>query len=147
MKGIFYCLKCHKIATKRHKCNPLTYACVTRNMLNCIEMVHNLGLEPMTAVSYVENINRSFLHKIELEIEFRTEHNESILQDMPYSWTWYKFDVRDGKVWLSGLRYTEDYLWTGAETVTDRLNHIIAEFEDYLSTRDLESTRAILRLM
>lgn len=101
----------------------------------------------MTAVSYVENIDRSFLHKIELEIEFRTEYNEFILQAMPDGWTCYKFDVRDGKVWLSGLRYTEDYLWTGAETVTDRLNHIIKEFENYLGTRDTQSTKSILMLM
>lgn len=147
MKGIFYCLKCRKIATKRHKCNPLTYVSITRNMLSIVVTIDYLGFKVYSAVSYVENIDKSFLHKIEIEIEFRTEYNESILQAMPDGWNWYKFDVRDGAVWLSGLRYTEDYLWTGAETVTDRLNHIIAEFEDYLSTRDSESTRAILRLM
>ncbi|NMM62742.1 hypothetical protein HBE96_08540 [Clostridium sp. P21] len=112
-----------------------------------VDTMNDLGLELMSAVSYVENIDRSFSHKLELELEFRYEYNEAILQAMPDGWNWYKFSVKDGKVWLSGLRYIEEYVWTGAETVTDRLNHIIKEFENYLGTRDTQATKSILMLM
>jgi hypothetical protein len=109
--------------------------------------MNDLGLELMSAVSYVENVDTSFLHKLELELEFRYEYNEAILQAMPDGWNWYKFSVKDGEVWLSGLRYTENYLWTGAETVTDRVNLIIKKFERYLSYRDPQAVKSILTLM
>lgn len=145
---MFYCVKCHKRATKRHKCNPLSYISITPDM-RCIvdRMVDDLGFKVYSSVSYVENVDRSFLHKIELEIEFRYDYNELILQSMPIGWSWYKFDVRDGAIWLSGLRYSEDYLWTGEVTVTDRVQEIIKSFEDYLGTFDPQATKSIITLM
>lgn len=66
---------------------------------------------------------------------------------MPDGWSWYKFSVRDDEVQLSGLRYIEDYLWTGAETVTDRLNHIINSFMTYLQAKDKSAMKAIMILI
>jgi hypothetical protein len=109
-------------------------------------MVDDLCLSVYSAVSYVENVDRSFLHKIELEIEFNADYSETLLQSMPTGWNLYKFDVKDGAKWLSGLRYSEDYLWTGEGTVTDRVNKIIFDFMKYLGTRDPQAFRAVLTL-
>lgn len=79
MKGIFYCIKCRKIATARHKCNPLGYISITRNVRNCVDTIADLGFKMLSAASYVENVGNSFLHKLEIEIEFRTNYNELIL--------------------------------------------------------------------
>jgi hypothetical protein len=109
-------------------------------------LVDDLGFKVYSAVHYIENVDRSFLHKIELEIEFNDDYSETLLQSMPTGWNWYKFDVRDGDILLSGLRYNEDYLWTGDGTVTDRVNKIIADFMEYLGTRDPQAFRAVLTL-
>lgn len=44
------------------------------------------------------------------------------------------------------LAYYETYCYDGVKSVDDRVQEIINEFENYLNTRDIASTRAIITL-
>lgn len=56
-----------------------------------------------------------------MEIEFLGMHDTTLLQDLPTGWEWNNIELPDSEITVCSLRFLENYVWLGFETVTDRV--------------------------
>jgi hypothetical protein len=82
-----------------------------------------------------------------MEIEFQGMYDTTLLQDLPTDWEWCNIELADSEIIVCSLRFLENYVRLGFNTVTDRVTQIKDEFLSYLSTRDKNGLSAVMTLM
>lgn len=142
------CLKCKKYAYKTHKCSVLSLVPVTHECRIIADMLFDLGVEPLSVAHFVTPVTGSaYEHYIHICIELRKGYPVGILGDLPSKWKWYTETVSEDHIPLQVIGYSETFVFDGVLTVEGRVQEIIKQFEDYLGTREPQSTKAILTLM
>lgn len=145
-----YCLKCKVYAYRNHhKCYILSLVPVTRRCRIIADRLYELGIEPLSVAHFTQPVVGSDCkYIINIHIELRHSYPAGILGDLPIKWRWYKETISEDRTPLAIpiLAYYETYCYDGVKSVDVRVQEIINEFENYLNTRDIASTRAIITL-
>lgn len=142
-----YCLACRVFAYKNHKCDIRTVIPIKCEMRGIADRLYALELDPMSAAWFTHPIQDSlYEHGITIDIDFKYQFAPVILGDLPTGWAMYTETVTPDHLPVMVLIYSERYVWLGFETVEQRVQEIIKEFEEYLDTRDKDALIA-LRLL
>ncbi len=142
------CLKHKVFAYKNHKCSPLSLVPVTHECRTIADMLWDLNVEPLCVAHFTSPVTGSaYEHYISFCIELRKGYPINILGDLPAVWKIYTETITDDHTPLLVIGYIETFVFDDVKTVDDRIREITKEFEDYLSTRDIQATKSILMLM
>jgi len=110
-----------------------------------------MGIEPLSVGHFTQNVVGSDdRHKIQIFIELRHSYPTDILGDsLPTGWNFYNETISGDHtpLPLMVLAYYETFHCDVKLTVKERINQVIEQFGNYLSTRDAASTRAVIKLM
>lgn len=139
-----YCMVCKKIVSNCGECEcPIKRQTLADVILfGIVDRLYNFGLEPVMAIYSFNSIGNApdKCHPniiIQLSEGFRC----AILGELPVGWVY---------GWENGLAYslcfTDCCIYDDAEDAMIRIKDVAKEFEEFLDTRDVESTRAIVLL-
>ncbi|HOQ16413.1 MAG TPA: hypothetical protein PLG49_03495, partial [Defluviitaleaceae bacterium] len=104
--------------------------------------LYNLGLEPVMAIYSVNSVGTaSDVYNPSIIIQLSTQIKCKILGELPAGWA-YCWD--DGMVF--SLDYNDWCTYIDIVEAETRLKEVTKEFEAFLDTRDVESTRAVILL-
>lgn len=145
-----YCLRCRKYAYHSHKCDILSLVPVTRRCRTLADTLYSMGIEPLSVAHFTQNVVGSKdRYIINIVIELRHSYPTSILGDLPIKWRIYTETSSDDRTKLAIpiLAYYETYCFDGVKSADMRVQEVIDEFIQYLSTRDAESTKSVITLM
>lgn len=145
-----YCLKCRDWIDDwgEHGC-PSGYWVVTdKEMVGIAERLYSMGITPMTAIWTATELStrKDYEYLLALKIDIGRRINEAILGELPKNWQYFWQTVTPDRSELHMLAYTERWYNFGFESVNERIEEIIKEFEEYLETRDADAVKALLLL-
>lgn len=147
---MLYCLKHKVFAYRNHPCPVLSLVPITKECRRIADILYNLGIEPLSVSHFTSPVTDSaYEHYIHICIELRKGYPINILGDLPTSWKFYTETISSDHTPLSllVLGYSETFVWNGFLTVQDRIQEIIKQFEDYLTTFDPDAVRSVITLM
>ena len=145
-----YCMDCKKWVYDRdsHEC-PIEHWVVTdENMFGIADRLYDMGIVPMTAVWTATELSTrvDYEYLLTLKIDIGRRINEAVLGELPKGWQYFWETVTPDKSELHMLAYTERWFNVGFESVNERIEEIIKEFEEYLETRDADAVKSLLLL-
>ena len=123
---------------------------VTHECRGIADKLYSLGIEPLSVAHFTNPVTGSaYEYYIHICIELRKGYPIDILGEVPTGWQFFTETISSDHTPLSllVLGYTETYVWNGVLTVEDRVQEIIKQFEDYLTTFDPQSVRSVITLM
>lgn len=145
-----YCMDCKEwVADKEtHKCTIEHWVVADRGMVGIADSLYAMGIVPMTALWTTTEIStrKDYEYLLSLKIDIGRRINEAVLGELPKGWKYFFETVTPDRSELHMLAYTERWFNLGFETVAERIEEIIKEFERYLETRDCEAVKALLLL-
>ena len=139
-----YCMICKQAITNstEHECQIKRQTLADSILFGVVDSLYNLGLEPVMAIYSVNSVGTaSDMYHPSIIIQLSTQIKCRILGELPAGWT---YGWKDGMVFT--LDFNDSQSYTKVEDAMTRINAVIKEFEAYLDTRDVESTRAIMLL-
>lgn len=139
-----YCMVCKKIISTCdvHECQIKRQTLADSILFGIVDRLFNLGLEPVMAIYSFNSVDTvSDVYHPSIIIQLSTQIKYKILGELPAGWT-YCWD--NGMV--VSLDFNDGQSYTDVEDAMTRINTVIKEFEAYLDTRDVESTKAIMLL-
>jgi hypothetical protein len=125
-----------------HECQIKRQVLTDPILVGIVDRLYNLGLEPVMAIYSVNSVGTvSDVYHPSIIIQLSTQIKYKILGELPAGWTY---------GWKDGMVFTLDFndwcTYIDISEAMTRINAVIKEFEAYLDTRDVESTRAIMLL-
>lgn len=146
-----YCLKHKRWAYRNHPCPINSLIPLKKECRGIADRLYSLGLDIMSAAYFTYTRENSiYEHSIIIDIEFQREYQYpiTILGDLPTGWKFYTETVTEDHIPLLVLGYSETFVWSGVQTVDERVMQIIKDFEAHLDTSyDPKAVKAILMLM
>jgi hypothetical protein len=139
-----YCMVCKKIISNcdEHKCQIKRQTLADPILVGIVDRLYTLGLEPVMAIYSVNSVGTvSDVYHPSIIIQLSTQIKCRILGELPAGWA---YGWKDGKVF--SLDFNDGQSYTEVEDAMARINTVVGEFEAYLDTRDVESTRAVMLL-
>ena len=139
-----YCMICKQAITNstEHECQIKRQTLADSILFGIVDRLFNLGLEPVMAIYSFNSVGTaSDMYHPSIVIQLSTQIKCRILGELPAGWT---YGWKDGMVFT--LDFNDSQSYTKVEDAMTRINAVIKEFEAYLDTRDVESTRAIMLL-
>lgn len=139
-----YCMVCKKIISNCdvHECQIKRQTLADSVLFGIVDRLFNLRLEPVMAIYSVNSVGTaSDMYHPSIVIQLSTQIKYKILGELPAGWA---YGWKDGKVF--SLDFNDGQSYTEVEDAMTRINTVIKEFEAYLDTRDVESTRAVMLL-
>ena len=139
-----YCMICKQAITNstEHECQIKRQVLTDPILVGIVDRLYNLGLEPVMAIYSFNSVGTaSDMYHPSIVIQLSTQIKCRILGELPAGWT---YGWKDGMVFT--LDFNDSQSYTKVEDAMTRINAVIKEFEAYLDTRDVESTRAIMLL-
>lgn len=139
-----YCMVCKKILTNCdiHECPIKRQTLADSILFGIVDRLYNFGLEPVMAIYSFNSIgNAPDKCHPNIIIQLSEGLRCAILGELPVGWVY---------GWENGLAYslcfTNDCTYDDVEGAMTRIKDVAKEFEEFLDTRDIESTRAIVLL-
>lgn len=139
-----YCMVCKKIVSNCaiHECPIKRQTLADSILFGIVDRLYNLGLEPVMAIYSFNSIgNAPDKCHPNIIIQLSEGLRCAILGELPVGWVY---------GWENGLAYslcfTDCCIYDDAEDAMKCLKKVIKGFEEFLDTRDIESTRAIVLL-
>lgn len=139
-----YCMICKQAITNstEHECQIKRQTLADSILFGIVDRLFNLRLEPVMAIYSVNSVGTaSDMYHPSIIIQLSTQIKCRILGELPAGWA---YGWKDGKVFT--LDFNDGQSYTDVEDAMTRINTVIKEFEAYLDTRDVESTRAVILL-
>ena len=139
-----YCMVCKKIISNCdvHDCQIKRQVLTDPILVGIVDRLYTLGLEPVMAIYSVNSVGTaSDVYNPSIIIQLSTQIKCRILGALPAGWT---YCWKDGKVF--SLDFNDGQSYTEVVDAMARINAVVGEFEAYLDTRDVESTRAVMLL-
>lgn len=139
-----YCMVCKKIISTCdvHECQIKRQTLADSILFGVVDSLYDLGLEPVMAIYSFNSVGTaSDAYNPSIIIQLSKHLKCRILGELPAGWT---YGWKDGMV-LS-LDFTDWCTYIDIVEAEIRLKEVIKEFEAYLDTRDVESTKAIMLL-
>lgn len=139
-----YCMICKQAITNstEHECQIKRQTLADSILFGIVDRLFNLGLEPVMAIYSFNSVGTaSDAYNPSIIIQLSTQIKCRILGELPAGWT---YGWKDGKVFSLDFNDSQSYI--DVEDAMTRINTVIKEFEAYLDTRDVESTRAVMLL-
>lgn len=139
-----YCMICKQAITNstEHECQIKRQVLTDPILVGIVDRLYNLGLEPVMAIYSVNSVGTaSDMYHPSIVIQLSKHLKYKILGELPAGWTY---------GWKDGMVFTLDFNdWCTYIDIVEaetRINTVIKEFEAYLDTRDVESTKAVMLL-
>lgn len=147
-----YCMDCMQWVYDRdsHECPTEHWVVADKEMVGIADRLFAMGITPMvtlwTAVKLGEVEDYEYLLTLRIDLEGRI--SEAILGELPSGWRYHWETITPDRSELHMLAFTEHWYNFGfdGESVDDRIEELIKEFEEYLDTRDSEAVKALLLL-
>lgn len=139
-----YCMVCKKIISTCdvHECQIKRQTLADSILFGIVDRLFNLGLEPVMAIYSFNSVGTaSDMYHPSIVIQLSTQIKCRILGELPAGWA---YGWKDGKVF--SLDFNDWCTYIDISEAMTRINAVVGEFEAYLDTRDVESTRAIMLL-
>ena len=139
-----YCMICKQAITNstEHACQIKRQTLADSVLFGVVDRLYNLGFEPVMAIYSVNSVDTaSDVYNPSIIIQLSTQIKYKILGELPAGWA---YGWKDGKVF--SLDFNDWCTYIDISEAMTRINAVIKEFEAYLDTRDVESTRAIMLL-
>lgn len=139
-----YCMICKQAITNstEHECQIKRQTLADSILFGIVDRLFNLGLEPVMAIYSFNSVGTaSDMYHPSIVIQLSTQIKCRILGELPAGWT---YGWKDGKVF--SLDFNDWCTYIDISEAMTRINAVVGEFEAYLDTRDVESTRAIMLL-
>jgi hypothetical protein len=139
-----YCMVCKKIISNCdvHECQIKRQTLADSILFGIVDRLFNLGLEPVMAIYSFNSVGTvSDVYHPSIIIQLSTQIKYKILGELPAGWT---YGWNDGMV--DSLDFNDWCTYIDISEAMTRINAVIKEFEAYLDTRDVESTRAVMLL-
>jgi hypothetical protein len=139
-----YCMICKQVITNstEHECQIKRQTLADSILFGIVDRLFNLRLEPVMAIYSFNSVGTaSDMYHPSIVIQLSTQIKCRILGELPAGWT---YGWKDGMV-LS-LDFNDWCTYIDISEAMTRINAVIKEFEAYLDTRDVESTRAVMLL-
>lgn len=139
-----YCMICKQVITNstEHACQIKRQTLADSVLFGVVDRLYTLGLEPVMAIYSVNSVGTaSDVYHPSIVIQLSTQIKCRILGALPAGWT---YGWKDGKVF--SLDFNDWCTYIDIVEAETRINTVIKEFEAYLDTRDVESTKAIMLL-
>lgn len=139
-----YCMICKQAITNstEHECQIKRQTLADSILFGVVDSLYNLGLEPVMAIYSFNSVGTaSDMYHPSIVIQLSTQIKCRILGELPAGWA---YGWKDGKVF--SLDFNDWCTYIDISEAMTRINTVIKEFEAYLDTRDVESTRAIMLL-
>lgn len=148
-----YCMECREFVPVRdeHECPSEYFAAVDREMAGIVDRLYRMGITPMIAVwSAIELGNvKDFEYLLTVKVDIGRRIREAVLGELPAGWLYHWETVTPDRSELHMIAYVEHWYNFGfdGESVENRINELIKQFENYLDTRDCEAVKALLLLL
>jgi hypothetical protein len=148
-----YCMECREFVPVRdeHECPSEYFAAVDREMAGIVDRLYRMGITPMIAVwSAIELGNvKDFEYLLTVKVDIGRRICEAVLGELPAGWLYHWETVTPDRSELHMIAYVEHWYNFGfdGESVENRINELIKQFENYLDTRDCEAVKALLLLL
>jgi len=139
-----YCMVCKKIISTCdvHECQIKRQTLADSILFGLVDRLFNLGLEPVMAIYSFNSVGTaSDMYHPSIIIQVSNHIKYKILGELPAGWT---YGWEDGKVFSLDFNDSQSYI--DVEDAMAQINAVIKEFEAYLDTRDVESTKAVMLL-
>ena len=139
-----YCMVCKKIISNCdvHDCQIKRQVLTDPILVGIVDRLYNFGLEPVMAIYSFNSVGTaSDVYNPSIIIQLSTQIKYKILGELPAGWA---YGWKDGMVFT--LDFNDGQSYTEVEDAMAQINAVIKEFEAYLDTRDVESTRAVMLL-
>jgi len=139
-----YCMICKQAITNstEHECQIKRQTLADSILFGVVDSLYNLGLEPVMAIYSFNSVGTaSDMYHPSIIIQLSTQIKCRILGELPAGWT---YGWKDGEVF--SLDFNDWCTYIDISEAMTRINTVIKEFEAYLDTRDVESTRAVILL-
>lgn len=140
-----YCMVCKKIISNCdvHECQIKRQTLADSILFGIVDRLFNLGLEPVMAIYSFNSVGTvSDMYHPSIVIQLSKHLKYKILGELPACW---KYCWNDGKVF--SLDYNDSQSYTDAEESEEHIKEVVKDFEAFLDTRDVESTKALMLLM
>ncbi|WP_128426723.1 hypothetical protein [Gudongella oleilytica] len=140
-----YCMICKQAITNstEHECQIKRQVLTDPILVGIVDRLYNLGLEPVMAIYSVNSVGTaSDMYHPSIVIQLSKHLKYKILGELPAGW---KYCWNDGKVF--SLDYNDSQSYTDAEESEEHIKEVVKDFEAFLDTRDVESTKALMLLM
>lgn len=126
-----------------HECPDKTFTLVDEIMSGVVDRLYNLGIEPLTAMWSAYEISTRFeMFRCNATVELESSVYVEVLGDLPVNWHYFR--VGGSKV--VALEFADLECWNSYDKAKDKVLEVIKGFEKFLNGRDLEGTKAVLRL-
>ena len=139
-----YCMICKQAITNstEHECQIKRQVLTDPILVGIVDRLYNFGLEPVMAIYSVNSVGTaSDMYHPSIVIQLSTQIKYKILGELPAGWA---YGWKDGKVF--SLDYNDWCTYIDIVEAETRLKEVTKEFEAYLDTRDVESTRVVMLL-
>jgi len=125
-----------------HECQIKRQVLTDPILVGIVDRLYNFGLEPVMAIYSFNSVGTaSDMYHPSIVIQLSTQIKCRILGELPVGWS-YCWD--DGMVF--SLDYNDWCTYIDIVEAETRLKEVTKEFEAFLDTRDVESTRAVILL-
>jgi hypothetical protein len=147
-----YCMDCKEWVYDRntHKCPKKYWVVADKEMVGIADRLFAMGITPMVALWTAVELGelKDYEYLLSLRIDIGERISEAILGELPKGWQYFWETVTPDKSELHMLALSERWFNFGfdGESVDDRIEELIREFEQYLDTRDSEAVKALLLL-
>jgi len=117
-------------------------------MIGIADRLYAMGIVPMTAIWTATELGevKDYEYLLSVKVDISERISEAVLGELPVGWRYYWNTVSPDRSELHMLAYTERWYNFGFDSVVDRVEELIKEFESYLDTRDSEAVKALLLL-
>ncbi len=139
-----YCMICKQAITNstEHECQIKRQTLADSILFGVVDSLYNLGLEPVMAIYSVNSVGTaSDAYNPSIIIQLSKHLKYKILGELPAGWT-YCWD--NGMV--VSLDFNDGQSYTEVVDAMAQINAVVGEFEAFLDTRDVESTKALMLL-
>jgi hypothetical protein len=139
-----YCMICKQAITNstEHECQIKRQVLTDPILVGIVDRLYNLGLEPVMAIYSFNSVGTvSDMYHPSIIIQLSKHLKCRILGELPAGWT---YGWKDGMVFT--LDFNDGQSYTEVVDAMAQINAVIKEFEAFLDTRDVESTKAIMLL-
>lgn len=145
-----YCMDCRQwvIDKDSHECPINHWVVADELMIGIADKLFAMGIVPMTAIWTATELGevKDYEYLLSVKVDISERISEAILGELPIGWRYYWNTVSPDRSELHMLAYTERWYNFGFDSVVDRVEELIKEFESYLDTRDSEAVKALLLL-
>lgn len=149
--SMLYCMECKEFVPvwDEHPCPSNYYAAVDKEMTGIVDRLYRMGIKPMIAVCSAIELGdtKDFEYMLTLKIDIGRRISEALLGKLPEGWKYIWETVSADRTPLHMIAYVERWYNMGFETLEERVDELIKEFEEFLDTKDCEAIKAMLLLM